>query len=154
MRIISNRYHDISLSEPAQPEPYNLCFEWIDRVHNMKSVCASIPRIVQFSWEGLSKVQLPDFFRASQELKWGIVQIYLLTLTGIICHYRKSVPVSNVRKFFILSCLNLPWCIFVLFPCILSLDPRSRTWHHPLRFPSSGSCREQWGRLLASSSPV
>ena len=38
-----------------------------------------------------------------------------------------SLTTLSVKKFFLMSGLNLPWCSFEPFPCILSLDTREKS---------------------------
>lgn len=40
-----------------------------------------------------------------------------------------------VKEGFLMYNINLPWCSFKLFQCILSLDPRRRAQHFPLHLP-------------------
>lgn len=45
-----------------------------------------------------------------------------------------------VKKYFLMSSLHFPWCIFEPFPCVLSLGSREVS---PCLFTSSGRCIEQ-----------
>lgn len=58
-----------------------------------------------------------------------------------------------VNKCLLRSCLNLPWCKFEPLPRELLLDIKEEPSAFPSPFPSSGSCREQWGHPSASCSP-
>lgn len=55
----------------------------------------------------------------------------------------QCLSIPRVKKLFLKSNLNLSWCSFVLFPCILSQFLRSRAQQLPLHFPSSGNCKER-----------
>lgn len=57
----------------------------------------------------------------------------------------------TVKKFLLMSSLNLLWCTLLQFPCSVSPVCRRRAQHLPLLFLSSGSCREQGGHLSAFS---
>ena len=52
-----------------------------------------------------------------------------------------------------MSRINHSWHSFVPFPYALSLDKERKDEHFLLHFPSSGSCREQWGHDATSFPP-
>lgn len=90
---------------------------------------------------------MPDHFRADLKLTYitkGIFQTllntdnigaYSSTTLEILFH---SLATFLVKKFFLMSSLNLPWHGFEPFSRVLSLNPREKGSHLPLDFPSRG----------------
>lgn len=72
----------------------------------------------------------------------------IFALQGSLCQCLKTLMAKNFQSF----SLNLLWCSFVPFPCILLLIPRSRARQLPFHFPPQEAA-ERWGHLRASFSP-
>ena len=49
----------------------------------------------------------------------------------------RGLTILWVKKCFLMSSLNLPWCSFELFPGILSLDPMEKSSAPPYLLPGS-----------------
>ena len=80
------------------------------------------------------QAQVPDHFRAGQKLKHVIKRVVQMPLKHWqawgIDHLSRPVPVLttlSVKKCFLMSSLNLPWCSFEPLPRIRSLEHREKS---------------------------
>lgn len=71
--------------------------------------------------------------------------------TSSLCSLLQYLTTLSVRKYFLMSSVNLPW--YSIKPLyILSLDPEEERSAPPSPLPSSGNCRKQWSHSSASFS--